>query len=268
MVLRKMNKIIKIFNIILTSFVISFLIFFINGFIEKGIIKNEIEEFKSRGVFEEEIQYNGVIIKKYKVKPEKEYENIEKPSINIERENYYLGSKLDITITSRNPLRNSSFALASDVAGFFSKNFFIGHATINSTSSGTYYIETVGNDKEKNEVREERNIWFESEIKPGDDNNTIIGLRIKGIDGETEEKIVSKLREKIGKKYNKLLIIPLKNRYYCTDLITRTLKEEGIKINYDHFYATGNDIIVDDDTYLIYYISRISNKEFELYYLG
>ena len=61
-----------------------------------------------------------------------------------------------------------------------------------------------------------------------------------------------------------------KNRYYCTDLISRAYKTADINVNYDYLTTTGNDMIVSDNTYLIFCRQRVvKNKieEYNIYYL-
>ena len=59
-----------------------------------------------------------------------------------------------------------------------------------------------------------------------------------------------------------------KNKYYCTDLISRVLKKENIKTNYDSFYTTGNDLIVSNNTYIIFLCERVKDGFFNIYYLS
>ena len=61
---------------------------------------------------------------------------------------------------------------------------------------------------------------------------------------------------------------PHKDKYYCTDLITRSLYKFGIDLNYDNFFAIGNDLILSDETYLIFYIECDSEGVFSVYYLS
>lgn len=263
-----MLRIYKILNILLTVIFIAIYIFLANGFIEKAIVNKEIKEFKDRAIYVEDIIINKQTVKMYKVKKEYNYEDVSRPIYSFEGYNqYYLGSKTDITITSRNPMRNSELAIVRETCGFFANNFYLGHATMNITDNGSEYIESIGNGID-NKVVISRNSWIETEIRGGDDTNRIVGLRIKNTTEDKRNAIVESLIQKVGCEYNYNFFIPYKNKYYCTDLLTRTLKEFNIDINYDGFFAIGNDIILDNDTYLIYYIERIEPGIFEFYYLS
>lgn len=266
---RMIQKIYSFFNIILVTILIAVYVFITNGFIEKVIVNNEIKEFKERAVYVEDRVINKQTVKMYKVPKKYEYEDVTRPIYTyIESiDDYYLGSKTDITLTSRNPMRNAELGIVRDVCGFFSNNFYLGHATMNITDDGSEYIESVGNNID-NKVIVSPNTWIKTEVRGGDDTNRIVGLRIKNTNDELRNDIVDSLMNKVGCEYNYNFFIPYKNKYYCTDLLTRTLKEFSIDINYDGMFAIGNDIILDNETYLIYYIERVEEGVFEFYYLS
>lgn len=265
-------RVMKIFECLLIFVLIICSLFIINGFVEKVAVTNEIKEFKDRGEYQFTEIINGQEVKIYKVSPMYDYEDVSRDVFNkVENYgvvNYYLGSKTDITITARNPLRNVSSAVVREFVGFFSNNFYIGHATMNTTDDGSKYIESVGNSFEDNMVREEKNTWINTEVRSGDDTNRFLGLRLKNTTEEIRNEIVEELRTKIGLKYNFNFFVNHPNKYYCTDLLSRSTKKSGIDINYDGFFSIGNDIILSKNTYLIFYVDRIENGLFELYYLG
>lgn len=259
----------RILIFILFGLFICCAVFMLNGYMEKGAVNSEINKFRKRGVFFETTTIQGQTVDIYKVYKEYDYEDLSKPvfdsSINSK---YYIGSKTDIILTTRNPLRRVNTAIVRDVAGYFSENFFIGHATINIEDDGSKIIESVGNDEDFAGVRIKENQWVYTEVRYGNDAQTIVGLRLKEIDEQTKENICNNLKELEGKKYNYLLPFYAKNKYYCTDLISRTLKKENININYDSFYTTGNDIIVSNSTYVIFLCERIEDGHFKIYYLS
>ena len=265
-------RILKVFNILLVSLITFVGIFFINGGIEKIFVTDEINSFIGRGVFEKEIIINGQKVNVHKVSPIYEYEDISRPTFSeVKYNNYYteyfIGSLADITLTSRNPLRLIDYPMIRQTAGFFANNFYIGHATLNTTDNGDYYIESVGN-TEVNGVVENISTWFETEVRAGDDTNRIIGLRVKETTKEDREKIVAEARSKIGLEYNMNFFYKHPNKYYCTDLISRIYEKYGYDINYDGFFSIGNDMILSKNTYIIFYIDRVSSESFNLYYLG
>ena len=262
-------RIYKVLNILLLVVFVAVYIFIANGFIEKAIVNKEIEDFKNRGIYIEHRVINKQVVKMYKVVKKYDYEDTSRPVYTYIKsiDDYYLGSKTDITITSRNPMRNAEMALVRETCGFFANNFYLGHATMNITDDGSEYIESVGNNVD-NKVIISPNTWIKTEVRGGDDTNRIVGLRLKNTTNEIRDKIVDSLVEKVGCEYNYNFFIPYKDKYYCTDLLTRTLSEHNYNINYDGMFAIGNDIILDNETYLIYYIERVESGVFEFYYLS
>jgi len=269
---KMLNRIIKVLEYVLIFVLVCCSIFILNGTIEKIFVNKEIRDFKERGEYVGTETINGQNVKMYLVKAKYDYEDVSRPSFNkVEKYGvikYYLGSKTDITITSRNPLRMVDSGLIRDIAGFFSNNFYIGHATINITDDGSKYIESVGNLGSNNGVLESYNSWVDTEIRGGDDTNRIVGLRLKNTTEEIRENIAKEVQSKVGMEYNFNFFIHKKDKYYCTDLISRTTKKYGIDINYDGMFSIGNDIILSKNTYLIFYIDRVSRGNFEFYYLG
>lgn len=269
---KMLNRIIKVLEYVLIFVLVCCSIFILNGTIEKIFVNKEIRDFKERGEYVGTETINGQNVKMYLVKAKYDYEDVSRPSFNkVEKYGvikYYLGSKTDITITSRNPLRMVDSGLIRDIAGFFSNNFYIGHATINITDDGSKYIESVGNLGSNNGVLESYNSWVDTEIRGGDDTNRIVGLRLKNTTEEIRDNIAKEVQSKVGLEYNFNFFIPKKDKYYCTDLISRTTKKYGIDINYDGMFSIGNDIILSKNTYLIFYIDRVSRGNFEFYYLG
>lgn len=269
---KMLNRIMKVLEYVLIFVLVCCSIFILNGTIEKIFVNKEIRDFKERGEYVGTETINGQNVKMYLVKAKYDYEDVSRPSFNkVEKYGvikYYLGSKADITITSRNPLRMVDSGLIRDIVGFFSNNFYIGHATINITDDGSKYIESVGNLGSNNGVLESYNSWVDTEIRGGDDTNRIVGLRLKNTTEEIRDNIAKEVQSKVGLEYNFNFFIPKKDKYYCTDLISRTTKKYGIDINYDGMFSIGNDIILSKNTYLIFYIDRVSRGNFEFYYLG
>lgn len=244
-------------------------IFLGNGLIEKGPVNNEIDDFKARAVFEKTTTLQGQDVSYYKVTKKYDYEDTEHFIYDTNRyEDCYIGSMTDIILTSRNPLRKNGNAIVRDISGFFAKNFFIGHATINIKDDGSELIEAVGNDSSNNGVRISKNSWIETEVRYGNDAQIIIGLRLKNTTKESRDKITNDLIGLVGHQYNFLLPFYSKDKYYCTDLISRVLKRNGIKTNYDSFYTTGNDLIVSNQTYIIFLCERVEDGYFNIYYLS
>lgn len=263
---------IKIIHFLTITFFIIFLllmIFVFNGLSEKKIVDSEIEKFKKRAIFEKTTVLQGQNVTYYKILKKYDYEDLERFVYNTEKySNCYIGAETDIILTSRNPLRMYGDAIVRDFAGVLAKNFYIGHATMNITDDGSKCIESVGNDSGFDGVRIVDNTWIETEVRYGNDAQTIIGLRIKNTTKEQRNKIVEDIKKLEGKEYNHLLLFYMKNKYYCTDLISRTLNKNSIRINYDYFYTTGNDIIISNQTYIIFLCERVKEGYFNIYYLS
>lgn len=260
---------VKYITLIMFIVFICMLLFLANGFIEKKPVDIVLTNFKSRAVYEETIIYNKQTVNIHKVTPIYDYEDVELQTFTKDSNgDYYIGSELDIILTNRNPLRTEPLAIVRDIGKFFSKEFYIGHATINTTKDGKMIIESVGNVDDYYGVREIENNWLKTEINFENDAQTIVGLRVKGLSNDKKNDIIESLRNKVGLRYNMNFIIPKKNAYYCTDLITRTFKEHGIKLDYDGFYPTGSDIIISENTYPIFICEKVENEIFNIYYMG
>lgn len=245
------------------------LIFFINGFYEKAIINNKIEDFKARAEYigpDENLKN----VHYYRVKKEYDYEDVSRNTFTIDER--IIGSKTDVIITNRNPMRG--VAVLDPLVGFLSKNFFVGHATINSRDDGRMMYEVLGNAStpEYNKVVESLNDWMmvEDQLQEKSESPIIIGLRIKNTTEEDRDKMIEYANNQLGKGYNYTFLFNRHHTFYCTDLVSRAAKHAGININYDHFATTGNDIIVSKNTYIFFLRETIivdGEKVFNVYFL-
>lgn len=260
---------VKYITLVMFILFICIIIFVANGFIEQKPVDVILKNFKERSEYKESVIYHEQTVNIYEVKPKYDYEDVEYPVFTKdENGDYYIGSELDIILTNRNPLRTEPLAIVRDIGYFFSKEFYIGHATVNTSADGKTLIESVGNTNDFNGVREVENKWLKTEINFENDAQTIVGLRVKGLSNDIKSDIIKSLRSKLGLKYNMNFIIPKNNAYYCTDLITRTFRDYGIELDYDWFYPTGSDIIISENTYPIFICERIEKGIFNIYYMG
>lgn len=243
-------------------------LFVANGFLERGAVNTILNEFKERGTYVKTCNIQGQTVDIYKVSVKYDYEDA-KTFIFDDSElgKHYIGSTTDIILTTRNPLRMYDAAIVRDVADIAARYFYIGHATINVAEDGSEVVECVGNVPGGNGVRRVEQSWIDTEVRYGNDAQKIVGLRLKNVSDEQKERICTYVTGLIGKEYNYFLPFYVRNKYYCTDLISRTLIKEKININYDNFYTTGNDIIISDVTYPIFLCERIEEGHFEIYYL-
>lgn len=263
------RRIISFFKYTLLIILGLVLIFFTNGFYEKALVNKKLEDFKSRAVFigKDELREN---VYYYKVAKEYDYEDVSRNTFDISTR--IIGSKTDIIITNRNPMRG--VAILDPLVGFLSKNFFIGHATINSTDDGSKIIEVLGNAStpDNNKVVESYNDWMivEDSLKEKSESPIIVGLRIKNTTSSMRDEIIDYARMQIGKGYNYSFVFNRHNTYYCTDLVSRSVKHAGININYDYFATTGNDMILSNNTYIFFLRETIivdGVKIFNVYFL-
>jgi len=98
----------------------------------------------------------------------------------------------------------------------------------------------------------------------------IIGLRVKNTTEEDRNKIIEYADAQLDKGYNYTFIFNRENTFYCTDLVSRSVKNAGININYDHFATTGNDMIISKNTYIFFLRETVivdGEKVFNVYFL-
>ena len=232
-------------------FLLGFILFFIqNSCSENGKINNKINEFIKDAKLVEEIDNNKI----YNVSRE----TSEKPSIH----NGYIGTPGDILITKDSPFK---IPIIKPIIDFT----FGGHAAIITSSikneDGTYgetgdmMIESVGLD-EKDGVILSNNTWGREK-----ERINILGLRIKGYNQDDYNEILNKAYNLIGRPYNYTFLFNKKNRYYCTDLISRLYNLKNVKLN-DGFITSTNDIILSDDVYIFYYQYIDSSGITHIYY--
>lgn len=259
-----------IIRIIYIAFIFVFsaiIIFMGNGYIEFGVVKNQIVSFENRGEYIKTSIINNQEVNIYEVEPYYDYEKQDNRTVFNYQESDFVGSKGDIFLTSSNPIKNFSSSLIKDIVGYLARRIYIGHAAVNITSNGDKIIESVGNDDLFYGVRTNENNWLKNTLTAGTDEQILIGLRIKDMTNDSIDNYVNNLLEQVGKEYNMNFLFSKKNAYYCTDLITRIGNKSDLNLNYDKFFSTGNDIIISDDTFVIFVCERISNGKFNLYFL-
>lgn len=228
-------------------------IFLVDNVIEKNNIDKQIEVFKSRG----ELIYRNDIYNYYEVRKKYDYEDTSNIVDNYDDKN--VGTIGDIYVTNRNPL--PSFF----VTQWLSRLSYIGHCGIVYSENGSKMVEIVGNkEREENVVKIYDNEWLDI-----DSPNYII-LRLKDIDDNKKENIVSECNKILGCKYNYLFLFHSEKKFYCTDLISYIYKKIGINLNDDYFFTTGSDLIENESTYMIYYREKYiedGKAKYNIYYL-
>lgn len=251
--MKAMRIVLRVLLIIL----IFFSIFIGNGAVEKSIIERDIDTFKARGQFVVEYGRSSY----YLVPKAYDYEDTTHQILDMDHRTFP-GSTGDIYITNRNPLPQSL------VVGWLSSIMWMGHCAIVSSEDGSRVFDIVGNQSyEDNIVRELENDW----ITRGALNEEIALIRIKNIDDDTRQSMMSYLQDHIGYRYNYTFLFNREHTFYCSDLASRTAAAAGVGINYDGLVTTGADMLISEHTYLIYYREKviINNEEkYHIYYLG
>ncbi len=107
--------------------------------------------------------------------------------------------------------------------------------------------------------------------------NRFLGVRVKDVDDEILSNTIAYAEDKTGQAiYNFLFFLDMQYKYYCTDFISRSyqaamLPEEdqgnyARVLNDDWFITSVNDLILSNDTYLIFYVEVVDDI-FNIYYL-
>lgn len=252
-----MRKILKILLIILKSI----LIFIAVGAISTATVKNFqkimiVDEFKSRGVFEEEKSTDQ--IKFYRIDA-----NETRDSYTIVDNKVIPGVEGDILVSTQATIISP---LVSGIVSFFAG----GHAAI---CTGKYYdhniqldnslsIESTGLGEGINPtIVAYRDYWANDDIF-----TEVIGLRVKMTDKERKE-VISLASSIIGDPYNFSFLFDTVNKSYCSDLVSKVFAYIGVDLNKDDFTTSIYDLIVSNETYISYYHYFDNNGVKHIYYL-
>ena len=224
-------------------FLIGFLFFIIIYCIIYAEIANNdinhiIKDFTSRG----ELVYETYDTQFYKVKPQYDYEDLSNPVLR-EYDSTYIGTTGDIFITDRNPQDN--FFLT----GYLSNRVWIGHSALVIDDNGSKTAEIVGNLNWESNVVQTFTNWWSIEI----DTPRLLLLRPKNITVEQKNIIKESVNEKLGLHYNYTFLFQGPNTYYCSDFVSRVMKEANIDLNKDRLFTLGEDFIRSKDLYIAYY---------------
>lgn len=94
-----------------------------------------------------------------------------------------------------------------------------------------------------------------------------VGLRVKDITSEQIDGAVDFANDKVGKSlYNFLFFLDMDYKFYCTDLVSRAYQDVMVEdsrqrnysraLNDDRFITSVNDMILSDETYIIFYVEN------------
>lgn len=253
-----MRKFLKISLIIFRSI----LIFIAIGAVTTASVKNasktvRVEDFKKKGVYQEDISSNKV--KYYKIESDEEL-----PAFSKINQQILPGSPGDILVSTQATLINP---LVSGLVSFFAG----GHAAICLDSYSDFDITT-----NKNQTVEATglgdgemvaSLFYKGYWTQPDPFTEVIGLRADISESQRKE-VISLATSMLGDYYNYSFLFDTTNKKYCSDLVSVAYEKAGINLNKDSFTTNIYDIIVSKDVYISYYHYFDSNQVLHIYYLG
>lgn len=213
----------------------------------------EINEFIKRG----ELVFEDNNTRYYKVTKKYDYEDAS--NVIEAYSDLYIGTTGDIYLTCTD-------WGSSVITSYICKRLYVGHGGIVSKTDGSMLYEIVGNStKSENIVKEYDNDWYSLKHF-----SVELVLRVKNVDSTKQDALVAYLKDIDGSYYNPIYFMHPKDKYYCTDLLTRAYSSSiGVNIS-KSMITTGASMIQNDNTYLIYYKKEINdgNFKYEVYFLG
>lgn len=252
-----MRKIVRIGLLIFRSI----LIFLIIGAVTTASVKNVmklviVEQFKSQGVYQEDISTDR--IKYYKIESDEE-KGFKKIGNNI-----LPGAPGDILASTQATVVNP---LVSGIVSYFAG----GHAAICCDNYKDYQInldsstsiEATGLESGANLAKPfNKNYWMNKTVF-----KEMMALRVKMTESEKKE-VLSNSSALLGDPYNFSFIFDTENKSYCSDIVSKAYSKVGANLNKDGFTTSVYDLIVSSDTYLSYYHYYDNNNVLHVYYLG
>lgn len=238
-----MKKIIKYTWFLLRSILILLLLWAILASTVKNILTNiKIEQFKSKGVYQEEM--SSSFIKYYKIEGDEEKAAFQKIGNVI-----YPGSPGDIIASAHSSIQ---IPIIQDIISFYAG----GHAAIvtnnyadyKKKSSETTIIEAPGLDAYPSPARIESTYYWTNNNLFSD----CVVLRVKMTDEELNE-VMAYCQTFLGDPYNYSFLFDTTNKTYCSDLVSKTFSKINKNLNKDSMATTIQDLINSDETYITYY---------------
>lgn len=246
---KKKRIVLLVINYFLIFLLGVFIFFSIKSFKINDEIESQIEEFKNSAIFNKEISNDT--IKYYNVTRE----TLENKKAFYDEINLYPGTMGDILVNLESPFRIPIFSELQTL-------FFGGHAVI---SYGKEILEITGNFfRTDNIVKFAENDYITNSGIP-----RFVGLRVKNMAHEDYENLNKFYLEQLGKKYNYLYLFDTKNKFYCTDLISRGFESlnKGFHLNKNKGFVTVQDLVISEDTYIFMVKEIDKNGIVHIYYL-
>lgn len=249
-ILKYLSKLIIIF---FTSLLIGMTV---TSSVENIYINRRINSFKSKGVFQEELSSDTE--RYYKVS--RETWMSETPSYVVMDGIMTYGGPGDIVVGMESNVKNMPGI--TDMLEFYVGGHTSSVCFDESYDGVTYKSNHSIESKPESGVRCVHNKFWNNI----DYQNEVVCLRVRTSE-ETINKAFHYMCDQIGKKYNKAFIVNTKNRYYCSDLISRAYKSQGVTLNSDGFFTSVHDLICSPMTYISFYKEYKKGISY-YYYLG
>lgn len=245
-----MYKIIKILTIPFLSFLAFVSLLCVDVVIENIAVDNQIRNFVENGVF----KYSVGNFYIYEVEIEEELNH---KSVTFDESGFP---------DSTNPgdifIQKESKIDVVDYSAAFISYFFGGHAGMIIDQNLTIEVNGAMSNPALNIV----DICY-NDVFYSSDKRDVLGIRVKASDEEIN-KAVDFAYESLDSPYNFSFVFNRKNSFYCTDLLSRAYgKEAGLDFNLDKdgIATSCNDLVLSEDTYIIYYMYYIGSEK-HLYY--
>lgn len=253
-------------------------------------IRKQVNKFMSLGVLNEEISTDT--IKYYEVSRETYYSDEYERAPFFNNDYTKPGAEGDILVTQDSP-----FPYMPGIHQFITF-FFGGHSgyiaysnkvfeTLGYPEYGESLIKVIFKGGRSTHANFSDNYWLYPDFHTPEDpsykfygsyyRKEWIGLRVKEVTEDEVYYVTDYINDLIDAKaqYNFSFLFFKKNRYYCTDLMSRpyeTILDEGgnqkYNLNMDGFAVTVNDLIMSKDTYIAYYVRTDKNNVKHIYFIN
>lgn len=288
----------KVFRVLLFIIVAALLYSFGVSTFENARVNSLVREFKNKGVhIEEKDEYNGgkLVRRYYEVKSDYE---LDSETYIIDNNKFYLGNVGDIIVSRQFP-----FPQIPIVNGFVTY-YFGGHAAMISgvdevleiagfLDSGENIFDYVFLNVDQTPdhgltgavVQKAPNYFLDPNFRNVSEKEyryfgsyyrkKVISLRVIAPEQDRFDAVQAfkKLEEDV-KVYNYLFFLDTKNKYYCTDIMTRTYEslvddndKQKYTLNDDGFITSVNDLILSKNTIISNYFEVDKNGVEHIYYL-
>lgn len=245
-----MYKLARIITIPLLLFLSLVSLLVVDVVIENFIVDSQINDFVNNGV------YVGNL-RDYYFYEVNINEKLDSPSISFTETGYPESTNYgDIFIYKESKIEYIPYSAA------FISYFFGGHAgivvddsvTIEANGAmGNPYLDVVDTCP--------NNIFTDS------DKRDVVGLRVRATEEDVNQ-AMEYIENSLDMPYNFSFVFNRKNSFYCTDIISRAFGHESnldYELDKDGIATSCNDLIVSEDTYMIYYMYYNGNEK-HLYY--